>query len=318
MTEVKSNKKKMTNAFIFPGQGSQRVGMLSDWIESRHGISSLLEKANDILGVDIKSIMFSGPKELLTETRYTQAALYLHSAIVSDYVKESGAEAIAVAGHSVGEYAALYSAGVIDFWAGLELVKLRGELMFRAGETKPGTMFAVIGLEDEKVNILCQELNDSESGNIVVAANYNSPAQVVISGSRDYLREVALQFKEEGARMVKELQVSGAFHSPLMEDAKEKLAEKINSTKFESANVPVFTNVEAEAETDAEKLKELLISQLTSPVRWSETMQNMHRFGIRKFTEIGAGKVLGGLVKRSLSDVEIKSVDKYTDLENLA
>jgi len=308
----------MTNTFIFPGQGSQRVGMLSDWIESRHGINSLLAKANDILGFDIKTIMSDGPKELLTETRYTQAALYLHSAIVSDYVKESGHIPVAVAGHSVGEYAALYSAGVIDFWAGLKLVKLRGELMFRAGETNPGTMFAIIGLEDEKVNVLCEELSDLDSENIIVAANYNCPGQLVVSGSRDYLREVAPKFKEAGARMVKELQVSGAFHSPLMASAKEKLAEKINSTKFSGANVPVFTNVEAVPEKDAHKLKELLISQLTSPVRWSEIMLNMYSFGINKFTEIGPGKVLGGLVKRSLSDVEIKSVDKYIDLENLS
>ncbi len=308
----------MTKAFIFPGQGSQAVGMLADWVEHRSAIPKKLDEAGELIGINIKKIMFEGPKELLRETRYTQAALYLHSAIVSDYVKELGHFPMAVAGHSVGEYAALYSAGVIDFWSGLELVALRGKLMFDAGETVPGTMFAVIGLDDDKVDNLCNELNDSESGKIIVAANYNCHGQVVISGSRDYLREISPRFKESGARMVKELQVSGAFHSPLMAVAKEKLAKKINSTKFSNTNIPVFTNVGATPETNPEKLKELLIAQLTLPVPWTSVMGNMYGFGVREFAEIGSGKVLSGLVKRSVSGVEIINVDKYEDLENLS
>jgi len=307
----------MKKVFLFSGQGSQYVGMLQDYYTNLESVKSLITKSNEILSFDISKIMFEGPTEKLTETRYTQVALFLHSAIVFDLIKNKIAFD-ATAGHSVGEYAALYAAGVLSFEDALELVALRGKLMFESGEKKPGTMFAIIGMDDDKVEETCNELNITSEDKIVVPANFNSTGQVVISGSRDYLREVSVEFKNRGARMVKELNVSGAFHSPLLNDAKEELANKINSLNFNDAKVPVYTNVNAKATTNSDKLKELLIAQLVSPVRWTQTLQNLKNDAYGTYIEVGPGNVLQGLTKRTISDVEIFGVDKYEDYQKIS
>lgn len=305
------------SVILFSGQGSQYVGMASDIYSNSDKAKKLIENANEILGYKISDIMFDGPNEKLTETRYTQPAIFLHSSIIFELVKDK-LDAGAAGGHSVGELGALYAAGSISFEDGLKLVSKRGELMFEAGLEKPGTMFAVIGLNDEIINDLCEKFNDPENDNILVPANYNSPGQVVISGSKQYLKETAPKFKEAGARIVKELNVSGAFHSPLLESAREKFAELVDSIKFSDANFPVYTNVDAEPETDSKALKAKLKQQLVSPVKWSQSLVAMKDNGFSNFVEVGPGKVLQGLVKRTLSDVDINGIDKYVDIEKIS
>lgn len=306
----------MSKALLFSGQGSQYVGMLKEISSKFPVIEQKLNQANEILGFDIKEIMFEGPAEKLKETRYTQPALFLHSACLFDLLKDK-LEYSAVAGHSVGEFAALYAAGVLSFEDALKLVALRGNLMFTAGEKVPGTMFAVIGAADEKVEEICNTLTQNGNGNVVVAANYNSTGQVVVSGSAEYLRANAPSFKEGGAKMVSELQVSGAFHSPLMQPAKEELEAAINKITFNNSNVPVYVNITGEPVSDANELKVSLIKQLTSAVRWTQTMNNMHSNGITSYVEIGPSKVLQGLTKRTLSGVEISGFDTFADIEKI-
>jgi [acyl-carrier-protein] S-malonyltransferase len=305
------------SVILFSGQGSQYVGMANDFYNESDVAKNLINQANDILGYNLSDIMFDGPKEKLTETRYTQPAILIHSAVIYNLVKDK-LNVSAAAGHSVGELGALYSAGVISYEDSIRLVSKRGELMFNAGLEKPGTMFAVIGLDDEKIDEVCNKLNDPKNDKIVVPANYNSPGQVVVSGSRDYLREVANEFKDSGARMVKELNVSGAFHSPLLEPAKEEFAELLTSIKFNDAQFPIYTNIDAEPETDSEKLKDKLKLQLVSPVKWSQSLVAMKDEGLSTFIELGPGKVLQGLVKRTLSDVDINGIDKYSDIEKIS
>jgi len=304
----------MKTALVFSGQGSQYVGMLKDIYEHYQDAKSTIEQADDILGYKLSEICFEGPVDVLRETRYTQPALFLHSAVVFDLTRK-GLNFDAVAGHSVGEYAALYAAGVLKFEDALKLVSLRGKLMFKAGEDEPGTMFAVINLADDIVEKLCAGLTAQGYGNVIVPANYNSPGQIVISGSADYLRTNAQKFKDAGARMVKELQVSGAFHSPLLKSAKEKLERTINSIEFSDAIVPVYANVTAEPVSDGQKIKELLIKQLLSPVKWTHTVINMHGAGITNFIEMGPGNVLQGLIKRTLDVAEVSGLDKAVDLD---
>ena len=304
----------MKKVALYSGQGSQYVGMLKDYYENSIEAKNLIDNADRILGYSLSDICFNGPADKLKETRYTQLAIFLHSAIISNLTK-SHISIDAVAGHSVGEYAALYSAGVISFEDAIKLVSLRGELMFTIGENEPGTMFAVIGMEDEALIDLCKELNIE--GNVVVPANFNSPGQIVVSGSRDYLRENAGIFKERGARMAMELPVSGAFHSPLMRPAQEKLAEAINNIEFKNASVPVYTNVDAMPETESESLKTKLIEQLTAPVLWTQTLNNLQNDGFTDFVEMGPGNVLQGLCKRTLKDINISGFDKLQDIENV-
>ncbi len=304
----------MKTALIFSGQGSQYVGMANDIYESFQLVKSIIDRADVILGYKISDIMFNGPLELLKETRYTQPALFLHSVVVYELVKDK-IEYDCVAGHSIGEYAGLYAAGVLSFEEALKLVALRGELMFNAGIVMPGTMFAIIGLEDEKVEQICASLNKHNEGKVIVPANYNSPGQIVVSGSAQYLRDNAGVFKNEGAKMVTELVVSGAFHSPLMEPAKKQLEDRINQIDFKNALVPVYTNVYAKPEKIAENLRQALIEQLTMPVRWTETLKNMFNEGIRNYVELGAGKVLQGLAKRALSEITISGIDKAIDVQ---
>lgn len=303
----------MKKAFLFSGQGSQYTGMLKDIANSSTYAKEAIDRADQLLGFKLSEICFDGPEEKLRETRYTQPAIFLHSAIAFLLIKDK-ADCQATAGHSVGEYAALFAAGAMDFEDALRLVSLRGELMFRAGEEIPGTMFAIIGGNDEKIEHLCKEISSANEG-IIVPANFNSPGQVVISGSRDLLREKAAEFKSAGAKMVKELNVSGAFHSPLMEPAKKELEKAINQTKFSDANCDVYTNVYAKPARNADDIKQSLVLQLTSPVLWTQTLLNMKEDGYEQFIEIGPGNVLQGLAKRTVKDIQLSGIDKFEDIQ---
>lgn len=307
----------MKRALLFSGQGSQYVGMMNDFYNKTDHAYKLLNKANEILSYNITDIMFEGPSDTLKETRYTQVALFLHSSLVFDLVKDKF-DFSATAGHSVGEYAALYASGVLSFEDALELVALRGKLMFESGNKVPGTMFAVVGMSDSDVIKTCGEFNKPNENKIVVPANFNSTGQVVISGSREYLQSIAHEFKLRGAKLVKELQVSGAFHSPLLNDAKIELEEKIKSLKFNNAKFPMYSNVSAQAETDAESIQDLLIQQIVSPVKWTQILNNMKEENFDSLVEIGPGNVLQGLVKRTLDDVEIFGIDKYEDFQKIS
>ena len=303
----------MKTALLAPGQGSQYVGMMKDLYEHYPQAKELIDLADEILGYKLSQICFNGPLEELKKTKYTQPALFLHSAVVYEILKDK-LEFDCVAGHSVGEYAALYWAGVLKFEDALRLVSLRGELMYKAGEYAPGTMFAVIGASDEVVENVCKLLNQNTVGAVVVPANYNCPGQLVVSGSADFLRQNVEEFKKAGAKLVKELVVSGAFHSPLMEPAKNELEKAILEIEFKDAKVPVYQNVSAKPTTNAEEIKTALINQLTSPVFWTQTILEMHRNGVRRFIELGAGNVLQGLVKRTVTDCEIIGLDKLEDI----
>ncbi|HPO61998.1 MAG TPA: ACP S-malonyltransferase [Candidatus Kapabacteria bacterium] len=306
----------MKISLLSSGQGSQYVGMLKDIYENVESAKKKINIADEILGYSLSSIMFEGPIEKLKETRYTQPALFLHSSVLTDLIKNK-VNYSAVAGHSVGEYAALYAAGALSFEEALKLVSLRGELMFKAGEYLPGTMFAIIGLEDEKVVEICKDLTDKGNGDCIVAANFNSPGQIVVSGSADYLRNNVNAFKEAGAKMVTELIVSGAFHSPLMEPAKKDLEQAILKANFSNTTVPVYTNVFAKPTFYKEELRNALILQLTSPVLWTQTLLEMQKDGFDTFTEVGAGKVLQGLVKRTLKGVTMNGYDKFDDVKEV-
>lgn len=304
----------MKTALLFPGQGSQYVGMGKDYYMNNNFAKEKYKLADEILGYSISDICFNGPMEKLTETRYTQPALFLHSAIIYDLIKDK-IEVSAVAGHSVGEYAAYYASGIFSFEEGLKLVAKRGELMFHSGEIEPGTMFAVIGLAENEVQEVCEQISSDNQG-VVVPANYNSPGQIVVSGSRDILRANANKFKEAGAKIVKELVVSGAFHSPLMQTSADELADFISSIHFNDAKYPIFVNISANYVQDGNELKECLIKQLTSPVLWMQTLQNMQNYGIDNYIEIGPGNVLQGLAKRTLSDVHISGIDTFENYKN--
>jgi [acyl-carrier-protein] S-malonyltransferase len=306
----------MKTALLSVGQGSQYVGMLKDIYEKYPIAKELVNKADSILGYNLSNILFEGPADTLKKTRYTQPALFLHSSVITELIKTK-VQYDAVAGHSVGEYAALFAAGVLDFDTALSLVSLRGQLMFKAGEFEPGTMFAVIGADDTKIEELCIRLTSEGHGNVIVPANYNSPGQLVISGSANYLREKAIEFKSVGAKIVKELVVSGAFHSPLMLPAKQELEKAIISAKFNNANCPVYTNVFAKPTTDAEAIKDALIIQLTAPVKWTQSMLEMAKDGFAKYIEIGPGKVLQGLVKRTVADAVISGIDTVSELDSI-
>lgn len=295
-------------AFIFPGQGSQYVGMGKDFYEQDASSRSLFERADAILGVSLSRICFEGPEEELRQTRNTQPAIFLHSIVALRSM--NGVQPDMVAGHSLGEYTALVAAGALTFEDGLHLVRLRGELMQRAGEEQPGTMAAIVGLLPEAVEEICREA--SRAG-IVQAANFNSPGQIVISGSVEGVRTGMELAKARGAKMVKELVVSGAFHSPLMASARDGLKKKLDATPLRDAQMPVYCNVTGEPVTRAEEIRDVLFRQLTSPVRWEESIVHMVRDGADRFIEIGPGKVLQGLVKRIAPSVQTLGRDKISD-----
>lgn len=279
-------------AYIFPGQGAQFTGMGLDLYEHSPLAQELFEKANNILGFNITDIMFEGSAEDLKETKVTQPAIFLHSVILAKTLGESFKPDM-VAGHSLGEFSALVANGALHFEDGLKLVSQRALAMQKACELKPSTMAAVLGLEDGAVEKICE----STEG-IVVAANYNCPGQLVISGEVEAINKACEALKEAGARRALVLPVGGAFHSPLMEPAREELAAAIENTTFNKPNCPIYQNVTAIAVTDATVIKSNLISQLTAPVKWTQSVQQMIKDGATLFTEVGPGNVLQGLVKK--------------------
>lgn len=297
-------------AFIFPGQGSQYVGMAKDLFDNSVEAREMIKTADDIVGLNLSYLMFNGPEEELKQTEFTQPAIFLHSIVVSSLIRTLDADA--AAGHSLGEYSAYVASGTIQFHEAVKLVRERGLAMQQAGEVNNGTMAAVIGLSIDDVNKACSEA--SKYG-VVQCANYNSPGQVVISGSAEGVRKAMEFCKSAGAKMAKELVVSAAFHSPLMEPAIEKLNTAIDGTNFYQSRIPVYTNVTAKPVNSIEEIKQKLSEQITAPVKWEETIRNMISDGIEEFYEIGPGNVLQGLIKRINPDVKRFGIDKYEDLE---
>lgn len=282
-------------AFVFPGQGAQFVGMGKDLYESNALAKELFDKADEILGFKITDIMFAGTDEQLKETKVTQPAVFLHSVIQALCLDEAFNPDM-VAGHSLGEFSALVASGALSFEDGLKLVAARANAMQKACEANPGTMAAIIGLLDEKVEEVCASVSTDD--NIVVAANYNCPGQLVISGNIDAVNKACEKMKEAGAKRALPLKVGGAFHSPLMQPAKDELQAAIEKTTFKMPKCPVYQNVDAKAHTDATEIKSNLIAQLTSSVRWTASVQAMIAAGANDFTECGPGTALQGMIGR--------------------
>ena len=291
-------------AYVFPGQGAQFPGMGKDLYESSPLAKELFDKANDILGFNITDIMFEGTVDDLKQTKVTQPAIFLHSVLLAKTLDNFQPDM--VAGHSLGEFSALVANGTLTFEDGLKLVSQRAMAMQTACEMEPSTMAAIVGLEDAVVEEVCASIDD-----IVVPANYNCPGQLVISGSEAGIDKACELLKGKGAKRALKLVVGGAFHSPLMEPAREKLAAAIEATTFSSPICPVYQNVNASPTSDPAVIKGNLIAQLTAPVRWTQTVENMLKDGGKLFTEIGPGKVLQGLIKKVDRSAETASIDSY-------
>lgn len=292
-------------AILFPGQGSQKTGMGSAHYSKNEVFKSLVDQADELLGYSISSIMFDGPAEKLTQTQYTQPAIFLHSVALFQTLD---LKPDMTAGHSLGEFSALAAAGVLDFKSALSLVSLRGQLMQKAGDIHPGTMAAVIGMKDEDVDAICEQAT-AEIQKPVVPANYNCPGQLVISGDVDAVKKAVDLAKEAGCRLAKMLPVSGAFHSPLMQPAYEALQEKLETIHFNTPVCAVYSNYTATATTDPQEIKSNLLNQLVNPVRWTQSLLNMEKDGASSFIEVGPGNVLQGLVKRTLNNVNIEGYE---------
>ncbi len=293
----------MKKAYVFPGQGAQYSGMGKELYENSEVARELFERANEILGFRITDIMFEGSNEDLRQTKVTQPAVFLHSVILA---KVLGVEPSAVAGHSLGEFSALVVAGALSFEEGLQLVAKRAMAMQRACEVEQGTMAAVLKLSDETIEQICESVEG-----VVVAANYNCPGQLVISGSVCAVSEACEKLKAAGARRALVLPVGGAFHSPLMEPARKELAEAIEEANFQTPICPIYQNVDAQPHTSPEEIKANLIAQLTAPVRWTQIVENMVADGVADFVELGPGTVLQGLITKISADVMAESKSTF-------
>ena len=290
-------------AYIFPGQGSQFCGMGKELYENSAEARTMFEQANEILGFRISDIMFDGTAEDLRQTKVTQPAVFLHSVILA---KVMNIKPIAVAGHSLGEFSALVVSGALSFEEGLRIVAKRAMAMQRACEVASGSMSAVLFLADDEVERICNEIEG-----VVVPANYNCPGQLVISGATEAVNEACIKMKEAGAKRTLPLPVGGAFHSPLMESARKELKEAIESTTFSAPHCPIYQNVDARPHTSPEEIKANLIAQITSPVRWTQTVENMVADGITSFTELGPGSVLQGLIRKISPEAEVESIGVF-------
>lgn len=290
-------------AYIFPGQGSQFPGMGEDLFDRFEMAKEMFHVSDEILGFDLSTILLKGSKEDLQQTRVTQPAIFLHS-IITAKVMGADFQPDAVAGHSLGEFSALTAAGVIDFESGLKLVSKRAEAMQKACNLSKGTMAAILGMEDKKVDEICQQISG-----VVVAANYNCPGQLVISGSIDAIESACEDLKAAGAKRALILPVGGAFHSPLMEPARAELENAIDSTSFSDPLCPIYQNSPAIAVEDPIEIQKNLIAQLTAPVRWSQSINSMIESGITNFIEVGPGKVLQGLVRKISSEVSVSGAE---------
>jgi [acyl-carrier-protein] S-malonyltransferase len=303
----------MTLALLFPGQGSQTVGMGRSMAGAYPAAANTFREADEILGVPLFRLMTEGPEEELTATRNAQPAILAHSVAVLRVVRERLGPVSLAAGHSLGEFSAHVAAGTISFPDALEAVRLRGELMFRAGQLRPGAMAAVLGLEDSTLRGVCAAVD----AGVCVPANFNSPGQIVISGDVEGVEQAMALAKEAGARRAVPLSVSGAFHSPLMEPAVQGLRDKLDRLDFRDPDFPVISNATAEPVTSGARARELLVEQLTSPVLWAASVARMVEEGVKRFVEVGPGSVLCGLMKRSAAGASCASVGEPDDLEKL-
>ena len=302
-------------AWVFPGQGSQFVGMGKDIFNNSKIAKNYFQKANKILGYDIKSIILNGPDKTLKKTIYTQPSIYILSVIIGKILLTKGNIPSVVAGHSLGEYSALTISGAFSFSSGLKLVKIRAEQMELASRSQSGTMAAIIGLNNDKIIELCSSIKRNET---VVPANFNSPQQVVISGSEKGVKSLIKKAKELGAKMTILLNVGGAFHSPLMKTARVFLEEALDSTEFSDTICPVYTNADAKPHSSSSKIKSLLLKQLESPVLWSQTISGIiNNMRIKNFYEVGPGKVLLGLNKRIDKTLKTVNVGTLEDINNI-
>jgi [acyl-carrier-protein] S-malonyltransferase len=299
--------------FLFPGQGAQYVGMGKALAESFVPAKTLLEKADEVLGFSISKIMFEGPEEILKSTDNTQPALFVTSMMVMELLKSEGFDCDMVAGHSLGEYSAICAAGGFSFEEGLRLVRIRGELMASAGSRNPGSMAAIMGVEEDKILSLCEE---ASVAGIVVPANFNCPGQIVVSGSVEGVKKLVENCAAAGIKAIP-LAVSGAFHSPLMQFAQAGLADAIAHTQFNDLKVPLIANVTAKPVTSGKDVADLLVRQLVSPVRWSQSMNEAITLGATQGIEVGAGKVLMGLMRKISRDVKVTPVETVASLQAL-
>ncbi len=306
-------------AFLFPGQGSQKPGMGSDLFEHFPLARARFDEANEVLGFSLSDIMFSDAEDAadqLKQTEITQPALYVHSLAAMAVLEGKGIACEAAAGHSLGEYSALAASGALSFAGGLRAVRRRGELMAQAGVVRPGAMAAVLGLDAAVLEQICTDA--SEEGDVAVPANYNDPGQIVISGDRGAVERASEAASEAGARRVLPLPVSGAFHSPLMAYAVEGLGEALEALEITTPKCPVYLNVTAKPTTDPLEIRQRLLDQLTSPVRWAQTLEQMNADGATRFIEVGTGNVLSGLVKRTLGrDVETAQAGTTENIETI-